>query len=128
MLQNLDRPLVGPNSIFQKSRDEITFLNFSPKAPGVYNQIVKYIVDHNYRQIGLCSVDNIWEYPFWYKLRQNYKDGSFRFEHVKVTTTSKQIPQDFHPQVVINIGCKDINGLMPKSRIKFDTDFEVDEI
>ena len=128
MLQNLDRPLVGPNSIFQKSRDEITFFNFSPKAPGVYNQIVKYIVDHNYRQIGLCSVDNIWEYPFWYKLRQNYKDGSFRFEHVKVTTTSKQIPQDFHPQVVINIVCKDINDLTPKSRIKFDTDFEVDEI
>ena len=128
IMQNPDRSLIRPNSIFQKNRDEITFLNYSPKAPGIYNQMVKYIVDHNYRQIGLCATGNIWEYPFWYKLRRSYKNGSFRFEHVNVTNTSKQIPQDFHPQAVISIGCKDINSLSPKSRIEFYTNFEVDEI
>lgn len=116
---NQTKSLVGLQSIFQKTREEIMFTK-RPELMVSYGEAVNYLIANNYRDIGLYLGGDDWEYPLWSKLRQKY-GNEFRLEHVNVSNMSKKNRVQFNPEIIVCINCSNSDYQeQSKSKIKYD--------
>ena len=75
---------------------------------GDYMDIVNYITEHGYTNIGLYTGYNSFEYPLWMML----KDNKCKIEHVEVSNmTSKYDDASFVPDCIFVRDHDEINGL-----------------
>jgi len=110
VLHNRSRPILGEHDIFNLSREQLRFVNL----PGLYEPYLgatKSAITRGYRQIGLITDRDDWEYPFWVLLGSDSRKD-IRIEHVNVTNLSSGLayPLDrrsnggrtFLPELVIS--------------------------
>lgn len=108
---NDSRPLIGPNSVLRKDREELVYVK-QPAFRTSTDDVVKYLVENDYRNIGIYTSGDTWEYPYWYKLRKSYGDN-FRLEHINVSNASSQIYLDFVPDAVVCFVCDEQSIVEP---------------
>jgi hypothetical protein len=106
LLNNTSHQFFGRNSVFSLHNDEIEFVQ-RPEIRASYLSTSAYIMEHQYKMIGLVMNDDAWEYPLWNLLQQNqYKN--FRIESVHVENTSNTLSRLFIPDAILCISC-DVN-------------------
>lgn len=113
VLGNTARPILGEQSIFNTSRNELYFINRKfLKTP--YFETVELLKTTECTDIGLSlgamavPSGTYWEYPFWALFSEN-KGKSVRFEHIlnpenmSYPTTKTSSYQDFVPCAIVAV-------------------------
>ncbi len=95
LLFNFSRPLVGPNSILRLARNDIFYLTRWDVREG-HLQLADYARRRGCLRIGMMIGPNEWEYPLWAILNEARVDGPYKFDHVNVTNTTKDLPGGQH--------------------------------
>ena len=101
-LVSFKTPLWNYPSIFTISRQSLYFAN-NPESKHEFLAASSLITSGRFKNIGLKSGDESWEYPLWVLTRENGMDGP-RIEHVDVTNVSQTIPKPpFKPDCIVII-------------------------
>ncbi|MCB0164761.1 MAG: glycosyltransferase family 39 protein [Anaerolineae bacterium] len=118
LLTNPNHPLTGPNTIFNKPRNEQYFLQ-APLPAEAYTTVIQLIEQAGHcSDIGLVLPGNFWEYPFWFLLAQSAIDRP-HIENVEVKNESAVLQNNrFEPCAVVCINCP------PAAQIRYTEQFD----
>jgi hypothetical protein len=97
LFMNESRPLIGDQTIFNRSR-ESQYFSSNPSVEEYYTDLANLVANQNFcRDVGLIAKPDAYEYPLWMLLK-NRIEKLPRLEHINVENISGTIPlKDFKP-------------------------------